>query len=338
MSTFYTSSIHALSPHKKTLLASIACFDALPHSVSKRGSAHLHRCLRRNRAAALSTSCRYETSSHQPTYMQSANTFRKVSAKQRLWRGKGRGAQQQTVSKVLHHVHLSSWAKNSVGSIFNGLGAFASSIPNRLAEELNRLVRRSGKSIGSSKVAKHHQKMHTVLPVTEDTSKLSLEAKAARQAESAEAEREQHTFEKAMEDTNRSITSYYHAHTSPQYFPVKSKAQARLKAVCAEEEEGWGVFSKIPQSFMDSVTSAKKKPVVKKDFISRYAIEARTRALVSSLKTATSHPSKISRTQDLCKHLKQYHAGRHEAAEVSGHTYFLYCSSFKVEHTLIFFL
>ena len=314
MSAFCSKSIRTISPHKKTFLASVACCDASPHSVSQQGNANLHSRLHRNRAAALSTSCCCKTSSPQPTYMQSSNAFGKVSAKQRLGRWRGRGSQQQTVSKALHRVHLSSWAKNSVGSLFNGLGAFASSIPNRLSEEMNRLVIRSKKIIGSSKVTRHSQKVHTVLPVTEDSSKpSSLETKVTQQAVT---EREQHTFEKAMEDTNQSITSYYHAYTSPQYFPVKGRVYP--KAVYADEDDGWGVFSKIPLPFMDSSSSVKKKRSVRKDFISRYAIEARTRALVASLKTASSYSSKIIRTQDLCRHLKQYPSGRHEATEVSA--------------------
>ena len=327
MSALSSRTIRAISPHRKTLLASVGCHDASACTLSPQQNSHLHGGVHPHRTAALGTSCRCEVSRPQPTYTQPANAFRGQSG-QRL--GRGRGAQ-----RLLHRTHLSSWAKSGVGSIFNGVGAFAANVPNRLTEEIGRLVGRSRKnSAAISREAKVSPRTRLMLPALETPpSKLRpTEGKTAQQETYLPDDREQHTFEKAMEDTNYSISSYYHAYTAPQYTPVKVNSKAKAKAKAADEEEteaSWGMFAKIPLPFIDNCTPVKKR-LIRKDFVSRSSIEARTRALVSGLKTASSYTSKVSRLQDLCKHLKQYPSGRYEATEVSARVYINLLDTFGI--------
>jgi hypothetical protein len=179
-------------------------------------------------------------------------------------------------------------------------------------------------------------------------------------------EQEQHTFEKAMEDTQKSIASYFQAYTgsststtsapaalpppqaptvvastgtaepkpSPQSVVVRfvpaaataptvevkqvTKPAVKPAAKPGEEDIGWSVWRHIPLPFMstEDKTTKNNKVVRKKDFVSRSAIEGRTRAIIASIKTATSQESQIVRVCDLCKHLKQFPTARLDASEV----------------------
>ena len=317
MTALRSTSMRALSPHR-TLLATFSHPEAAAADCVFRsqGTHHLQVCSSQlaGQTAAISTSCPHCSSDPQPTYMPSKSTFRKDRpAGQRFRVGQTRGPQQQSVSKVLQQVQLSNWAKSSLSSVFNGLGAFAANTPNRLAEEVSRLVGRAKRKPDAGTSVKDSENTQIVAPV-EDTETTKHSVKAV-QMPGPTPQREQHTLEQSIEDTNQGISSFFHAYTLPQYVPAQPK-----KVRKPEEEVSWNVFRKIPIPFMDSTaaTPTKKKPLIRKDFVSRSAVEARTKALVSSLKTAVSYSSKLTRTQDLCRHLKQYPSGRHDATQVSS--------------------
>ncbi|KAL8567535.1 hypothetical protein ACOMHN_010126 [Nucella lapillus] len=254
--------------------------------------------------AALNTSCRCQAANSQSAYFQSKNGLRK-SVGQKMGVRRGRGPQHQSVGKVLTTVHLSSWARGGLTNVFNGLGAFAANAPNRLAEEIGRLVRANRQQTEEKNGVKNGDR---TLGLAEKDSQ--TKHYTSRLVEDSETEREQHTFEKSVEDTNQGISAF-HAHMTPEYIPMKSKKSAAKP----EEELGWSVFRRIPLPFMESRNGGGQKPLICKDFVSRTAIEARTRAVVASMKTAVSVSSKLTRTQDLCRHLKRYPSGRYEAAE-----------------------
>ncbi|XP_076468723.1 calcium-independent phospholipase A2-gamma-like [Babylonia areolata] len=306
MSALRSASMRGLSPHRKTLLSHIP--------PQPDGSASNITRLIPSSAAVLSTSCCCQTGNPQSTYMQSKHAFKRVLDNRKTGVGRGRGPHRQSVSKVLTKVHLSSWAKGNLSSVFNGLGSFAANAPGRLVEEIGRLVKPSKRqSQESSESTRNGQYKDMISESARQVPEPKHVVHCVEQAADIETEREQHTFEKSVEDTNQGISSYFHAaYSSTHYIPVPGKVKKNGKS---EEELGWGVFRKIPLPFMDSSTASNKKPVIRKDFVSRTAIEARTRALVASIRTAQSTSSKVSRTQDLCRHLKQYPSGRHEATE-----------------------
>lgn len=233
-----------------------------------------------------------------------------------------------TVTKVIQQVHLSTWAKGSFGNFLGNFNALAAFTPHRLVDEFSRLIRKTGlKRQGADYIV---EKQKGQAAATSDSLKDNGRSKSSLgwSTPETENEREQHTFEKAMEDTNHSISSYFHPYTATatQFTPVIPASQAKLqvkdtheaKATLkpTEDEVGWNVFRRIPLPFLScEEKTTKKAPFVRKDFVSQSAIETRTRAIVASIKTASSFESKISRVRDLGKHLKQYPSGRHEATE-----------------------
>lgn len=332
MSGLCATRIRTISPHRKTLLVGLSSRDASPHRTGRpKDRIPSDRKIPTNSLAAFSTSCGCQSSNSQSTYVQQSGVLKKDAQAQVVGRGRGsRVQQQESVSKVLHQVHLSSWAKGGLGSIFNGLGSFANR-PSRLVEEVGRLLGRSSKKENGALVVfkrKDAKKMKEVFPVIEQSAKATSPARKTphvQQLAKTDTEREQHSFQKAMEDTHDSIVSFYHAYTTPDYVPSKPQEKPEGKAspkpspkpVITETDVGWSFFRKFPLQFSDANSiPVKKKPLIRKDFVSRSAIEARTRALVTSLRSASSYTSKIVRTQDLCKHLKQFPSGRHEATEV----------------------
>ncbi|KAK7102866.1 calcium-independent phospholipase A2-gamma-like [Littorina saxatilis] len=331
MSGLCATRIRTISPHRKTLLVGLSSRDASPHRTGRpKDRIPSDRKIPTNSLAAFSTSCGCQSSNSQSTYVQQSGVLKKDAQAQVVGRGRGsRVQQQESVSKVLHQVHLSSWAKGGLGSIFNGLGSFANR-PSRLVEEVGRLLGRSSKKENGALVVfkrKDAKKMKEVFPVIEQSAKATSPARKTphvQQLAKTDTEREQHSFQKAMEDTHDSIVSFYHAYTTPDYVPSKPQEKPEGKAspkpspkpVITETDVGWSFFRKFPLQFSDANSiPVKKKPLIRKDFVSRSAIEARTRALVTSLRSASSYTSKIVRTQDLCKHLKQFPSGRHEATE-----------------------
>lgn len=120
------------------------------------------------------------------------------------------------------------------------------------------------------------------------------------------------TFEQLMQDTHESVASFYDSNITRK---SHSNVNNWNKSIPLKKEDVG--FSKMV-SWMYSKkelieTSGKpieKKPVIRKDFVSRTAVENRSRALVSNLKLAKSEASKLSRMTDLCKHLMIYPASR----------------------------
>lgn len=234
------------------------------------------------------------------------------------------------MSKAFQQVHLSSWAKGSLGNFLGHVNALAALAPHRLVDEFNRLFRKAGVKKDMGERDSVTEKPKALGVTTPDSIRDTSLSKSAldRLKSQVENEREQHTFEKAVEDTNQSITSYFSHFKSTRYMPVApststqidAKEQKQIKEVKvavkpAEEEAGWNVFRRLPLPFLNSEEKSTKKAFIRKDYVARSAIDARTRAIVASIKTASSYESKIIRVRDLGKHLKLYPSGRHEATE-----------------------
>ncbi|XP_014778854.1 calcium-independent phospholipase A2-gamma [Octopus bimaculoides] len=120
------------------------------------------------------------------------------------------------------------------------------------------------------------------------------------------------TFEEMMKETHESVASFYESKKN-----VRSQVSAKSISTASEDLNknepnlnklvSWVTVKK---DLDEEKTDVKKKPVIRKDFISRTAVENRSRALVNNLKLAQSISSKITRIDDLNKHLMIYPASR----------------------------
>lgn len=322
-STSSCINMHAVSPLGTNILSCISHWDVPNQKQSKL-------------CCQLITSCHSHSSSHPSVHSQTSAQPYKTVAHESKNKTDSKELQQQTIVKALHQVHVSNWVKHGMNSIFNGLGAFASIIPKRISVELNRFVSRA--EVNLSDAAKDRSKLQVVKPISEVTlspSEVSVRKKLSgkektRTEENVISFREQHTFEKAMEDTHNSIVSFYDtsasiksaASVSPIVLPKDEHVGSNEKATAKEEDSSWNVFRQLQLPLPawpfgeSSSQTEKKKPLIRKDFISRSSIESRTKAVVLSMKTATSTTSKLIRIREFCKHLQQYPSTQAIAAKV----------------------
>lgn len=234
--------------------------------------------------------------------------------------------QVNTPSEKSQGTDMPSRLKNNVGSLISGLGNFATNLPSRVAEEINRFSWHSDKT----KVAatSGEIKVKVMKPLYEESIKDSISQTAALKNVDSPSKvllQEQRSFAEAMQDTHSSVVSYYTSSTSSdEVKPSKTNQNVittQDKKPSKDEENSWNVFRQfsIPLPFLEigSGQEAKKKPLMKANIVSRSDLEMRTRALVAAIKTASSVPSQLKRLEDLCKHLINYPSMRTLATNVS---------------------
>ena len=130
-------------------------------------------------------------------------------------------------------------------------------------------------------------------------------------------------FEQFMHDTQESVASFYDSNIviKPPFDNDTQDKSSHTK----KEEVGfskmvsWMYTRKEPGETKGR--TIEKKPEIRKDFVSRTAVENRSRALVSNLKLARSDASKLSRMNDICKHIMLYPASRSVIVKVSMFVY-----------------
>ncbi|KAK7499907.1 hypothetical protein BaRGS_00008755 [Batillaria attramentaria] len=340
------SYIRSASPHGKSLLMNISRRDVSPHIATP--------CSREPRAvsgrvARLTTSCQCLGAASQSTstaYKASSRRTRTASAHE---------SQRQRMSKVLHEAQISNWVAGGVNNILSGLGSFAANMPQRLTEEISRIVKKGDDDDDAAqKPKKNVRKMKVLIPLSEEPARKDHPKKRPsrtdEEKEPDERRSKKQSFAKAMEETYSSVTSYY----DTSAVAIKSKSVTSSAAVTkspskavssAEPESGLQEYdleersvSKIrpksenrpppghltarevvsnfisyfpfwiPFSFSAAAETVKnvKKPLIKKEFVSRSALDSRTRALVMGLKAATTTTSKKIRIQELNKHLRHH--------------------------------
>ncbi|KAL5013924.1 hypothetical protein ScPMuIL_008194 [Solemya velum] len=128
--------------------------------------------------------------------------------------------------------------------------------------------------------------------------------------------REQHSLETHIQDTNDGIGSYYDVTPLTEDKNLNAgDSIVHASKTTDEEFSMWQLlFSKAAAFGLASAdlpdgkpkTKVEKKPVIRKDFVSRTALASRTLALVHALKLATSNISRLKRAEDLSAHLLQY--------------------------------
>lgn len=127
------------------------------------------------------------------------------------------------------------------------------------------------------------------------------------------------TFEQLMQDTHESVASFYDSNIVKK--PISSTKIQDKPSHLKKEEVGFSKMVSWMYTKKESVETKgriiEKKPVIRKDFVSRTSVENRSRALVSNLKLARSDSSKLSRMADICKHIILYPASRSVIVKVS---------------------
>lgn len=120
------------------------------------------------------------------------------------------------------------------------------------------------------------------------------------------------TFEQLMQDTHESVASFYDSNIVKK--PISGTEIQDKPSHLKKEEVGFSKMVSWMYTKKESVETKgriiEKKPVIRKDFVSRTSVENRARALVSNLKLARSDSSKLSRMADICKHIILYPASR----------------------------
>lgn len=327
------SCVRSASPHGRSLLVGISRYDVPPHVVSRlcqEGKTAAEK------AARLSTSCHcLGAQSTSPAYKTTAHRTRA---------GDVSGTQQQGSNKVFQQVNVSNWVVGGVSSVINGLGSFAATLP-RLTEEITRMVKKNG---DEPEPHKEVSKMQVVMPLSEEPEGKDLPKKRSTQSHATNSgvkktqpplspSQEPKSFAEAMEDTYSSVTSYYGTpgsvgsgqHNKLQISETTlSPADVRdaedfggvaLKPKLpvgekSSRSKSWNMFHFLPMvlpfPFNLGAAAAVKKPLIKKDFVSRSALDSRTRSLVKSLKAATTPQSTMKRLQELCSHIKQHPLSR----------------------------
>lgn len=127
------------------------------------------------------------------------------------------------------------------------------------------------------------------------------------------------TFEQLMQDTHESVASFYDSNIVKK--PISGTEIQDKPSHLKKEEVGFSKMVSWMYTKKESVETKgriiEKKPVIRKDFVSRTSVENRSRALVSNLKLARSDSSKLSRMADICKHIILYPASRSVIVKVS---------------------
>lgn len=254
--------------------------------------------------------------------------------------GTAQGPQRQRVNKIIQEVHVSDWVMGGVNTILNGLGSFTANIPQRLSEEINRIVKKDGDDNGDRK-KKDVAKMQVVIPLSEEPAAGKDIPRKPPRTDDGKPNKGSNklSFAKAMEETYSSVTSYYDTSAAPaekrpskvpsppprpeyevydleeRAITTKVKPRMEVKPV-RESVFGFDLLQRLtrpiifPFRFALGAAQVKKKPLIKKEFVSRSALESRTRSLVIGLKAATAVTSKTKRIQELSNHIKQHPLSR----------------------------
>lgn len=149
--------------------------------------------------------------------------------------------------------------------------------------------------------------------------------------ESGISKREQHSLETHIQNTNDGIGSFYDIATETNNENEnnnKDKSTVYSSKNPTDEEFSMlkllvnkaAVFGLTSSDSPDGKSKVEKKPVIRKDFVSRTALASRTLALVQALKLATSNISRLKRAEDLSNHLLQYSECRSHAIKVIIHS------------------
>ncbi|GAB1599087.1 calcium-independent phospholipase A2-gamma-like [Argonauta hians] len=187
-----------------------------------------------------------------------------------------------------------------------------------------------------NQVIKHYYKFFESyvenLKQTKDSKPLPPESS---NSSSRKINRDLSTFEEMMKETHESVASFYESNKD---FQTQTSKKPPLVATPDDLKKTEPNFNKLVSWVERSVkkdpneekTAVKKKPVIRKDFVSRTAVENRSRALVNNLKVAQSISSKITRIDDLNKHLMIYPASRSIAKKAGAVPVLLWLSQSEV--------
>lgn len=213
-----------------------------------------------------------------------------------------------------------SKVKESIDSIWNSVPAVNLELPSSVIPDYRKYVQLGGRLI--NKTDKLTENLKDAMQERKKNSKKSqiqskMEAKGKKQDEIS--------FKDAMLETNDSITSFY---TASQKLLVITENDMNSNALALDEfssvvspsvkKEEESMLSIFVKAYSKKFTTVgeEKRPVIRKDFVSRASIDSRTKSLVIGLRAATSGMSKLSRTQDLCNHLMQFPESRAVAVKV----------------------
>ncbi len=151
----------------------------------------------------------------------------------------------------------------------------------------------------------------------------------------------EHYFEEAMKYTRESVQNYY----SDKYVPsaqdksvVKTVSPSAAEGVNEKKTENilFRQISTIRQMIPSArpkdevavtttetknvvqkkASAAETKKVIKKGLVNRVTVDRRTRALVITLKKASSSSSRLMRLEDMCRHLATYSDAKNVATKV----------------------
>ncbi|KAJ8301954.1 hypothetical protein KUTeg_020941 [Tegillarca granosa] len=141
--------------------------------------------------------------------------------------------------------------------------------------------------------------------------------------------REEHSLEKHIKSTNKSIISYYDTSVVMTKMASNSADKTQNASVTNmvdtnvpdlpeiktvdEPASTWRIFGFASRLSPSNTATDKSIKVVRKDFVSKSDIERTTRGLVRLVKSATTDDSKLSRIENLCKHLLEYPDSRSTA-------------------------
>ncbi|XP_046344342.1 calcium-independent phospholipase A2-gamma-like [Haliotis rufescens] len=207
--------------------------------------------------------------------------------------------------------------KDNIASSLSNVGLMNAVVPTRFADEFQKYVPFPTKL--REKVEKDLQES-----IEEQKAQLkNLEKRVKHKMMAHELKdpvtKEQQSFERAMQDTNESIVKFYDTldTTDPNSLNkpgVKAKTVNEDDLMTSIFKNVWPV-NKAVKDPDDSSSVVKKKPLVQRDFVSKTAIDSRTRALVEGIKTASTLQSKLRRTEDFCRHILQYPNARFTATK-----------------------
>ncbi|XP_050414521.1 calcium-independent phospholipase A2-gamma [Patella vulgata] len=232
------------------------------------------------------TMIRCEMATYQQTYHN--HTISQKPEKDEKDKNKNKST-METIKEQLKSIQK---MKDSISGAVVQFGAITAAIPRGITSDFQKYI----PFVGDSSVRER-----TMKPVVRRKKIIS---------NNVSADREQHTFEKAMLDTQESISSFYDQTNTHQYLrsPV-----AMVKGTNTEnvDKETTNLIRNVlitASARTDPTNQPEKvkKPLIQKDFVSKSAIDSRTRALVHAIKAAKSSMSKLTRTEELCKHILQY--------------------------------
>jgi calcium-independent phospholipase A2-gamma len=125
----------------------------------------------------------------------------------------------------------------------------------------------------------------------------------------------QHDFAEAMKSTQESIQTFCSSNTNTTSQNQMKNASTYIANVIPENKENFLMrpLSAIRQLIPSQGSNDKQGPpavqpkkMVKRETVAKTTIDRRTRALIMTLRKASSNSSRLSRLEDLCRHLVTY--------------------------------